>query len=242
MNIRPSHTIPLYGALLLLWGAAACNSGGVQVRLRLDELTTAIDADSIMNDTLRQFSSLGVLSFNSAPMPELWPSSMPAVTFKQAFTSPPIVLDLTPPPGSPDEEKYASVNQAAGLIRRIEVNRLVLRVEENTLTTAIPALTVQVADDMNASPDDRQAWRTIGTVPGASPGFIGDLEFVYHPGGESFLVSQLSDDTKELAVRAKGTFEINTDQNPRLPAGKASVRLIIVATFLVDAAKAAGSL
>ena len=84
------------------------------------------------------------------------------------MSTPPIAVDLTPDPDDPNADKYADISQAEGVGTRIELNRLVLRVEQSNVSVALPMLRVQVARDKDADPDDRLAWRTIGGTPSAA--------------------------------------------------------------------------
>ncbi len=226
--------------VLTAWAAAwapACDTGGVPVRMRLDDFTLDLDVDELMAETQGELSSLGVVPAGTA-LPELWPDSLPAIEYRLVLAAPPTEVDLSPEEGSDDYEKYKDISRAAGVVKRIELNRLVVRIEASTLTVALPELVLQVADDKLADPTDRLAWRTVGSLPGAPAGFVGDLEFEFIPGGESYLRAQLADDAKEFAARVVGRIDIDTAQNPRLPAGRAVIRLIAVATFFIDPSKA----
>lgn len=213
---------------------SACDSGGVPIRLRIDEFTLDLELDEMVQDSLQEFKALGLFPPETQYLPEIWPASLPAVQYRMGLSAPPIPVDLTPEPGSDDEDKYKDIAAAAGVVKRIELNRLVVRIEASSINVALPEMRLQVADDKDADPEDRLAWHTIGTIPGAEPGIVGDIEFQFLPGGESFLNSQLGDEEKEFAVRLKSNLEVDTDQNPRLPAGRARIRLIVVATFFID--------
>jgi len=220
-----------------VWLLPACDSGGVPVRMRLDEFTLDLDVDELMTQAHGELSGLGVVPPGSS-LPELWPDSLPAIQYRLALSAPPTQVDLSPEEGSDDYEKYKDISRAAGVVKRIELNRLVVRIEASSLTVALPELALQVADDKEADPTDRLAWRTVGSLPGAPAGFVGDLEFEFIPGGESYLRAQLADDAKEFAARVVGRIDIDTAQDPRLPSGRAVIRLIAVATFFIDPSKA----
>jgi hypothetical protein len=222
-------------------GITACDSGGVPIRLQIDEFTMDLDVDELMVDALEEFKGLGLFPTGTRYLPELWPENLPAVKYRMALAAPAIPVDLTPDPGSPEEEKYKDISKAAGVVTRIELNRLVIRIEASSLSVALPETRLQVAVTKDADPSDRLAWRTVGIIPATGPGFVGDIDFEFLPGGESFLRSQLSDEEKEFAIRMVSTLDIDTEQNPRMPAGRAVVRLIVVATFFVDAAGAIGA-
>ena len=225
-------------ALVVAFVLPACDSGGVPVRMRIDEFTMDLDLDEMLAEALGEFKSIGLFPAETQHLPELWPDSLPAVQYSIQLAAPPIPVDLTPEPGSEDADKYKDISAAEGAIVRIELNRMVVRVEASNISIGLPELKLQVAVNKDASPEDRLAWRTIGTLPGAEPEFIGDLELEFFPGGESFLNSQLADEEKEFAIRMVSKLEVDTQQNARLPSGKAQVRLIVVATFFVDPAGA----
>ena len=219
--------------------------GGIPVQLRVDEFTMEIALDDLVGQAFTELKSQGLFPAETQALPELWPANLPAVKLSTIMASPPVPVDLTPEEGDPDFEKYKEINKAQQAINRIEFNRLVLRVDQSSLSIALPQLRMQVADAKDADPNDRLAWETIGSIPAAEPGFVGDLAFTFKPGGETFLNEQLADDEKELSMRVLGDVEVDTATNPRLPSGAASVRLIIVATFFVDpegAANVAGDL
>lgn len=226
--------------LVAVWAASlatACDTGGVPVRMRLDEFTMDLDVDELMAEAHGELSSLGVVPPGTA-LPELWPDSLPAIQYRLVMAAPPTEVDLSPEEGSDDYEKYKDISRAAGVVRRIELNRLVVRIEASNLTVALPELVLQVADKKDADPTDRLAWRTVGSLPGAPAGFVGDLEFEFIPGGESYLRAQLADEAKEFAARVVGRIDIDTATNPRLPSGRAVIRLIAVATFFIDPSQA----
>ncbi|TET53421.1 MAG: hypothetical protein E3J64_03570 [Anaerolineales bacterium] len=226
------------GVLLMSLLLSSCDSGGVPIRLRIDEFTMDLDVDEMLAGALDKFKDMGLLNANTRYLPELWPESLPSVQYRVLLAAPPIPVDLTPDPDSEEAEKYKDISKAEGVVTRIELNRLVLRIESSSITVALPEMRLQVADDKDAEPEDRLAWRTIGWIPGAEPGSVGDMEFEFLPGGESYLNSQLRDEDKEFSIRVLSKLEIDTDENPRLPAGKALVRLIVVATFFIDPAGA----
>ncbi len=135
-------------------------------------------------------------------------------------------------------QAFDAINRASEAIRRIELNKLVLRLESNTMTVALPTLEFQIADSKDANAADRQAWRTIGYMEGVEPGFVGDNEFVFLPGGESFLNTQLREREKEFSIRVRGKMPIDTAIDANLPRGSARARLVVVATFYVEPDKA----
>ena len=223
-------SVLLLTALLL----GACDSGGVPIRMRIDEFSVDLELDEMVANSLQEFQALGLFPAETQYLPEIWPDSLPAVKYRILLAAPPIPVDLTPEPGSEEEKKYEDIGAAAGVVKRIELNRLVVRIEASSINVALPEMRLQVADDKEADLEDRLAWRTIGVIPGAEPGFVGDMEFDFLTGGESFLNSQLGDEEKEFAIRILSNLEIDTDLNPRLPAGRAQIRLIVVATFFID--------
>lgn len=230
MKRRIFHISIVLAALLV----TSCDSGGIPIRLRIDEFKIDLELDEMVANSLQEFKSLGLFPPETQYLPEVWPDSLPEVSYRMLLAAPPIPVDLTPDPGSDEEEKYKDISAAAGVVKRIELNRLVVRIEASSINVALPEMRLQVADDKEADPEDRHAWRTIGTVAGVEPGFVGDIEFEFLPGGESFLNSQLADEDKEFAVRIRSNLEIDTAQNDKLPAGRAQIRLIVVATFFID--------
>ncbi len=230
---RGSHLL----LALVVVGAGACG-GGAPVRLNIDEFTMEVSLDKTMDGLFGQFQSQGLFPAGSRAMPVLWPTSLPDISYRASFATPAVPVDLTPEPGSPLADKYKEINKVKNAIRRIEINRLILRVEDNNLTVALPELKLQVADVPDARSDDRLAWRTVGVLPGAEAGAVTDLELTFVPSGESFLNAQLSDEAKELAIRVAGKIDLDTAKERRLPSGRAVVRLILVATFFVEPERA----
>ena len=218
----------------------ACG-GGVPVRLRIDEFTMEVELDEAVDKAYGQFLAQGFLGEQTNGIPEIWPDNLPDIRYRAQLATTPVPVDLTPEASMPEGEtppegegKYDKINKVGDAIRRIEINRFILRMEQSTLTLGLPELRLQVADDAQARPDDRLAWRTVGVLP-ATPeaAFVGDKEFEFLPGGESFLNAQLGDELKEFAMRIVGKIDIDTAVNDRRPSGKAVARLIIVATFFV---------
>ncbi len=218
-------------AIGLSW-LTACG-GGVPVEVRIDEYTFALGVDDALASLSDSLAQTGLFPQGGA-LPEIWPDALPDITYDLSLKTAPMSVDLTPPADAENADKYAKINKASEVVSRIEINDLVLRVEQSSLTLPIPELTLQVADAPDANPDDRRAWFTIGKIPGAEPGFVGDLAFEWVPGGETFFNTQLSDDLKEFAVRGVGNISFDTAQNPNLPRGIAKLRLIVVATFFVE--------
>jgi len=227
-------------AMLLSMPLLFCG-GGIPVRIRIDEFTMDLDLDEMVTAALDEFKSSGLFPDETESLPELWPDNLPHVQYRALLGSPPIQVDLSPEPGTEEAKKYEAISAAEGAITRIDLNRLVLRVEASNLTVDLPEMRLQLADDKDADPDDRMAWRTIGIIPSAAAGEVADLEFEFEPGGESFMRSQLGDDLKEFALRVMGKLDLDTERNPRMPAGKGVFRLIVVATFFVDPAGAVGA-
>lgn len=228
------------GTLFVLLAVMGC-AGGVPVRLRIDEFTMEFSADEVLGTAFAELVSTGLLPPETAALPELWPASLPRVQYATVFSSPPVPVDLTPEPGTPEFKKYEQINKAAGAVNRIELNRLVLRVEQSSLSVGLPELRLQVADSPDTDPLERRAWRTIAVAEATEPGFVGDREFEFVPSGETYLNAQLSDEARDFAMRIQGKLELDTDENPRLPSGAAKIRLIVVATFFVAPEQALGA-
>ena len=200
--------------------ATACDAG-IPVTLKLDEFDFEIDIDESIEGLSNDLRSTGILPPESVDLPELWPAELPDVCYDFLVSTDPKdggQIDLTPDPAvNPDlAETFQPVND--GLVDRIEIELIVVRVEENSINIPLPTVEIQAADAIDADPDDRRAWRTIGTLggdslspgcprPGAAPDEtdanegiavmpqeIKDLEFKFHRSGESFLDNQLADE------------------------------------------------
>ncbi|MEZ4269990.1 MAG: hypothetical protein R3C68_00660 [Myxococcota bacterium] len=212
----------------------ACDAG-IPVRIRIDQFTLDVSLDELVDNAQGELVAQGILPAQSPGFPELWPDNLPAVKFSTTLTTPVVPVDMSPEEGDDNFDDFEDINKLEKVIKRIEINRFILRVEKSSLTVALPELALQIADDVDASTDDRLAWRTIGILPGGGkPGTLEDIEFEFLPGGESILNAQMGDDAKEFAMRLKGNFEVDTAANPRRPGGEAAIRLIAVATFFLD--------
>ncbi len=247
--------------LCLLSGCGA----GVPVELVLDEILFDLSVDDAVGDLADQLRGSGLLPAATETLPERWPVELPDACFEVLLATDPDAggrLDLTPDAeADPDAaDDFGPIN--SGLVERIELNRLVIRVEENTLNVALPPIEVQVADAYDADPKDRRAWRTVGRVGGDAlgacgvapasdgtafgPGEVKDIELAYVRGGESFLNNQLADEIcveknpndisgcKELSIRARSRLVFDTKRQPDRPRGRAKIRVILVATFFID--------
>jgi hypothetical protein len=221
--------VSLLGACLV--SQLACGVG-VPLKLRIDEFTTSLDVDQTTAQLEASLRTQGLLPTGSIALPELWPSSMPAIRYEVSLLSAPQAINLTP--SDPNQQKkYAQVMQYAHAINRIEINHVVLRVESNSLNVDLPSLKLEGAADMNASPFDRKAWQTLGVLPAGKAAQTADLPLEFIPGGETFLDDALSSDTKRFAIRTDGLLTFDTSVNPHRPRGKASLRVILEATFFV---------
>lgn len=221
-------------AALAAAGLSACGAG-VPITVRIDEVAFEVNLDEAMAGVESTLLAQGTLPPAISGIPERWPDELPPLRYTAAVGAPPSRVDMTPDdPNSKEGKKYKDINKYADAVRRIEINRMVLRYERNSANMAFPGFEIQAADDPNADPDDRFAWYTLGRVPPAEAGFVGDLEFEWAPGGESFLNAQMADDEREFALRTVGTVEVDTEANPARPRGVAGVRLIVVATFFIE--------
>ncbi len=218
--------------LLLATLAIGCG-GGVPVQILVDEFERELSIDDAMTTAETELKARGVLPQEGVGLPELWPDTLPDVHYPLELVSPPMPVDLTPDVEE-DAEKYEQINKASQVLKRIEINRLVLRVERSTLTVPLPDLELQMSDDKDANPDDRTAWVTIGSLDGIPAGEVSDLPFEWAIGGESYLNAQLAEEEREFAIRVKGSMDIDTTENPKRPRGIASLRLILLATFFID--------
>ena len=103
------------------------------------------------------------------------------------------------------------------------------------MSIPVPELQVQVADTLDADPNDRLAWFTIGRIEGSDGEDGGlDLEFQFIEGGESYLNGQMGDEDREFSLRVRGKASIDTDQLTEIPRGLLRVRFITEATFFID--------
>ncbi len=252
--------LPIAGLFLVGCGA------GVPVELVLDEIGFVLSVDDASGDLTAQLRGSGLLPAGTDQLPERWPAELPDACFDLVLATDPDDggrIDLTPDPAmDPDgAADFGPIND--GLVERIELNRLVLRVEENTLNLALPPIEIQVADAVDADPRDRRQWRTVGRVgePGTdtcgagapnppptsfAAGEVKDLELVYDRGGESFLNNQLADEgcaapagsgpssCKEFSIRARSRLAFDTARQPDRPRGAAKIRVILVATFYLN--------
>lgn len=234
----PRRPLALLLAALLLGGCG----GGVPLQLRIDEAAFRVDMGTLIAETQSALLGTGLLPPNLSELPEVWPASLSHLERSFPFPMRPVPIDLSLQEGDPNYETYRQLEDVKDAIRRIEINRLVLRVEQSNLTIPIPKLRLQVADKKDANPDDRRAWFTVGELDSIPAGEVGDYDFNWAVGGESFLNAQLGDEEKELALRVTGRVGIDTKTDPRLPSGVAALRIIVVATFFVEPEKAAAAL
>ena len=239
---KSSYLSIICSAALCAVSALSCDSGGLPVKLVIDEYTMDINVDNIMASALVDMQNRGLISPNTAVFPILWPESLPAVNFLKDFVTEPAQFDLTPEEGSPEAEKYGDIGTATKMVKRIDIDRMVIRFDVNSLTWDSPELLIQVAGDKNASAEDRLAWRTIGIVPAKPAGWVGDMDFEFVPGGERYLKTQLMENEKEFAVRIRSALNLKLAPGNKLPAGKLKIRLIIAGTFFVDAKEAIGTI
>ena len=144
----------------------ACG-GGVPIRLRVDQFAVDVDLGDAIDNVESSLLAQGILPEGSRGIPAIWPSDLPRVQYDVDLTSPPVPVDLTPEPGGDNEDAYQAINQAGQIINRLEINRLVLRLERSDVSIPVPELQVQVADTLDADPNDRLAWFTIGRIEGS---------------------------------------------------------------------------
>lgn len=199
-------------ASVLLFSLSTACGAGVPIQLKLDEFVIDLSIDNAVDTVSTQLLPPG-----SPGLPEVWPEGFPDVCYDALIATDPEEggqIDLTPDPvEDPDNaELFKPIND--GLVSRIEIDRLIVRVETNTLNVPLPPVEVQAADDIDANPDDRRAWRTLGAVGGTElpptcaqleagaapaqavpPGQVADLEFEWARGGESYLDAQLADES-----------------------------------------------
>ena len=210
----------------LALGTTACGNG-IPIQLRIDQFTSSIDFDNLLTQMEAKLQSQGVVP-GGVHLPETWPSTLPPVHFVTTLQSPAFAVDLSSSSGS-----LAQFNQYRKVLDRVEINDLVLRLEENTLSLPLPALEVQVASGLNVNPDDIANWVTVGALPTASPQAVTDLDFKFVPGGESFVDEQIGGADAQFSLRTNGVFDYDTSLEPQTPRGTVTLRLIIVATIFV---------
>ncbi|MFO0726661.1 MAG: hypothetical protein U1E65_22935 [Myxococcota bacterium] len=206
----------------LLAGLVGCG-GGVPVQIRLDSVTVALSADDLVAAVEDGLRSGGLIAPESAGLPEVWPKELPDLCLSALVTpgdKDAIAIDLTPDPKVDPKaaDLYQPVND--GTVDRIEIERVVLRVEENTLNFPLPPVELQAADDPATHSDDRRAWYGLGTLGGIAldqgcpkkagegevvkAGEVKDVDFVFGVGGQSFLGTQLMDPDCEAHQMAAG--------------------------------------
>ncbi len=210
--------------------------GGLPIQVKIDDFTMEIDLSTVAGSATEALQATGVLAATSTTIPEVWPESLPDISYYLDLTTSPVAVDLTPPPEE-GNTTYDAINTASSVISRIDLNRLTLRVEQNNINVPLPYLELQVAPEKDSSPYDRKAWRTIGYIDESEAGAVKDHTFQFVKGGETYLNTQLADDLKEFSIRIRGKLKVNTEEFQGLPRGKAVIRLIAVATFYVDVAK-----
>ncbi|MEO1483330.1 MAG: hypothetical protein AAFU77_14580 [Myxococcota bacterium] len=215
---------------LLLSGCGA----GVPVTIRVDEFTFDFDLEDVADLLEDELASSGVLPAGLDQLPEIWPASLPPIDYSTTFATPPLAVDLNPEPDDPDFEKYEELNRYADAIRRVEVNDIVIRSDENAAPIDFPALTIQLAASPDSEESDRRAWFTVGSTEAGPAGFVGDSPFAFERGGESFFNRQLSDAERDFGLRAVGDIRYNTEENPARPRGRIALRFIFEVTFFIE--------
>ena len=222
--------------LALLVGLISACGTGVPIQVRIDDFTTTLDLAKTTAFLEATLKAQGVLAPESAGLPELWPASLRNIEQTVDLSSSPQAINLNP--NDPNQaKKYAQLKQYTAALQRIEINKLILRFEDNTANIDIPSLQLQAAAGLTANADDNKAWLTIGTVPGSTARVVSDQEFTFEPGGESFLDAQLSSELKQFSVRTRGALTFKTKDTPQRPTGHVTVRLILIATFFVSPEK-----
>jgi hypothetical protein len=228
--------LPLIAVLLTHCG------NGIPVSLRVDSFTTTLDIEASIEQVEAALKTSGVLPAGAAGIPEMWPPSLPHITYTQDITSQPQAINI-----SGDQPQYAQIFQYKSAVQRVELNQLVLRLEQNSTNIDLPGATLQAAAGLTPNPDDPKVWITLGTLPpalqkAAAPGDtptppVEDLAFTFLPGGETFIDSQLSTDGTQpiqFALRTRGVFTLDTAKSPYRPHGKITLRIILMATFFVS--------
>lgn len=226
--------------LLLAVHLPGCGAG-VPVQLRIDEFYIDVNTEDWMSLAESTLTSRGFLPQEAIGVPEKWPTSLPAIKYDLSVVSPAIPIDLTPEPTGEEGEdtsKYDQINQAQKVVQRIEINDLILRIERSNLSIDLPSLELQVSDTVDAHPNDRRSWVTVGILDGLKAGKVGDMRFEFVKGGETYLNNQFYEEEREFALRIKGNLTIDTAANPNRPRGQARIRLIALTTFYLTPRKA----
>jgi hypothetical protein len=235
MHSKMNKLVSCIATVIFALSTISCG-GGLPIQVKIDDFTMEIDLGTVGGAATEALQSTGVLAATSSTVPEVWPDSLPDISYYMDLTTSPVAVDLTPPPNE-GNTTYDAINTASSVISRIDLNRLTLRVEQNTINVPLPYLELQVAPEADSSPYDRKAWRTIGFIEESAAGAVKDHTFQFVKGGETYLNTQLADDLKEFSIRIRGKLKVNTEEFQGLPRGKAVVRLIAVATFYLDVAK-----
>lgn len=222
---------------LLLTGAAACGNG-VPIILRIDTFTSSIDVENTIEKIETGLKTKGLLPPQAAGIPEIWPDSLPHLTYTQDLSSGPQAVNIS-------GDQYAAFLKYQSALDRIELNDLVVRIEQNTANIDLPSMTLQAANGITPNPDDPHAWTSVGTLPGANlipgatadaPGTppIEDLQFSFLPGGETYLDGQLSAKGPiQFSLRTRGVYRYDTDVDKYRPHGQMTLRIILIATIFV---------
>ncbi|MEE2960224.1 MAG: hypothetical protein VYA34_05720 [Myxococcota bacterium] len=233
----------LVGVVILgLFSLNGCG-GGIPVQVRTDQMTVPFNLDFAREAAGDLLKSHGILAEKSE-MPTQWSENLPNIEILRAVSSPPVgfsfteLLDQTV---GGNEKSVEMITDATNIIRRVELNSLKLRIDENSLTMALPPIKLQLADKKDAKSYDKEVWRTIGYIEKVEAGKVGDKEFTFIEGGETFFTAQLMDETKEFSIRLSSELDLTLDPGDRtpLPAGGVAIRLLAVATFYIDAYNAA---
>ena len=214
-------------------GINACSAGvPIPITIDHDEFVFTLSLDESLDNAAEQLKSSGLLPPETTGIPELWPRELPNLCLDLLVETNPDEggrVDLTPDPNDPEIDPGFADNLNAlndGLVEYIEIEDLTLRIEQNTLNIPLPVAEIQVSDDKNADIENREAWKTVGTIGGSSiplgcqdpksnigvavqPSEVTDLELGFVPGGESFLTNQMADEycvEREKAGEGTGTL------------------------------------
>ena len=96
------------------------------------------------------------------------------------------------------------------------------------MSIPVPELQVRVADTLDADPNDRLAWFTIGRIEGSDgeDGGPKDLEFQFIEGGESYLNGQMGDEDREFLCAFVARPRSTPTSSLKSPRGLLRVRFI----------------
>jgi hypothetical protein len=219
---------------VIFWAVLGTGCGVIAVKPPLfDSFTLTIDLDEAVRGLETTLKAQGILPSSSSGLPDVWPAELPNIRYTAELPGDVQGFDLNPE-DEEEAEKYKLINEFSDLIRRIEINHLILRLEKNTMSIAVPPLTIRGSNDYDANPEDPDQWQALGSFDGADLSEVTDVALNFAKGGENFLNTQLLDEAKKFTLQAQGSFTYDTAVNPRKPSGAVTMRVILDTTVFVD--------